>query len=142
MVHDLFPLALRGVECHSHRLLAVSMVACDVEEFPCRMWHATPKPMDERGARCHVLKRRDGIIIGHARELGAALGEVSYVLAKTLPLLLLAVAQIQLLARAHVRALEVANEDPTQISPVLDLVVWQVLETRVCGVTEGRVASS
>jgi hypothetical protein len=24
----------------------------------------------------------------------------------------------------------------------LDLVVWQVLETRVCGVTEGRVASS
>jgi hypothetical protein len=47
-----------------------------------------------------------------AGELGAALGEVSYVLAKTLPGLLLAVAQLPLLARVRVRALKVANEDP------------------------------
>jgi hypothetical protein len=33
MVRDLFPLALWGVEHHSHHLLAVSVVARDVEEF-------------------------------------------------------------------------------------------------------------
>jgi hypothetical protein len=69
--------------------------------------------MDEGGARRPILKRRDGVVIGGARELGAALGEVSCVLAETLPQLLLAVSQLPLLARAHVRALEVADEDPT-----------------------------
>jgi hypothetical protein len=41
------------------------------------------------------------------------LGEVSYVLVEALPRLLLAVAQLPLLAGAHVGALEVADEDPT-----------------------------
>jgi hypothetical protein len=53
---------------------------------------------------------------------GAALGEASYVLAKALPGLLLAVAQLSLLAGAHVRALEVADENPPQVGLVLDLV--------------------
>jgi hypothetical protein len=34
MVHDLLPLALRGVECHRDCLLAVRMIACDVKELP------------------------------------------------------------------------------------------------------------
>jgi hypothetical protein len=42
MVRDLLPLALRGVECHHDRLLAVCMVACDVEEFPKGTGHAAP----------------------------------------------------------------------------------------------------
>jgi hypothetical protein len=42
MVCDLLPLALRGVECHHDRLLAVCMVACDVEEFPKGTGHAAP----------------------------------------------------------------------------------------------------
>jgi hypothetical protein len=136
MVHDLFPLALRGVERRSHHLLAVNVVACDVEEFPCRTWHATLEPVDEGGVRRPVLKCRYGVVIGRARELGVVLGEVSYVLVKTLPRLLLAVAQLPLLARAHVRALKVADENPTQISPVLDLVARQMLEPRACGVVE------
>jgi hypothetical protein len=64
------------------------------------------------------------------------LGEVSYVLAKTLLGLLLDVAQLTLLARAHVHALKVANEEPPQVGPFLDLVAGQVLEPRTCGVTE------
>jgi hypothetical protein len=39
-----------------------------------------------------VLKHRDGVVVGRAWELGAMLGEASYVLAKTLPRLQLAVA--------------------------------------------------
>jgi hypothetical protein len=70
-----------------------------------------------RGARCSAWK-------------------ASYVLAKALPGLLLAVAQLPLLAGAHVRALEVADENPTQVHPVLDLVARQVLEPRACGVIE------
>jgi hypothetical protein len=64
------------------------------------------------------------------------LGEVLYVLAKTLPRLLLVVTQLPLLAGAHVCALEVANEDPTQVGPVVDLVVRLVLEPRARKVVE------
>jgi hypothetical protein len=71
-----------------------------------------------------------------AGELGAALGEALYVLAETLPRLLLAVAQLPLLAGAHVRALEVADEDSTQFGSVVDFVAWQVLEPRACRVAE------
>jgi hypothetical protein len=69
--------------------------------------------MDEGRACRAVLERRDGVIVGHTRELGAALGEALYVLAEALPRLLLAVPQLPLLAEAHVGVLEVADEDPT-----------------------------
>jgi hypothetical protein len=69
--------------------------------------------MDEGCARRAVLERRDGIVVGCTGELGATLGEASYVLALALPRLLLAVAQLPLLAGAHVDALEVVDEDPT-----------------------------
>jgi hypothetical protein len=92
--------------------------------------------MDEGGARRTVLKRRDGTVVCCAGELGARLGEASYVLAKTLPRLLLAVTQLPLLSGAHVRALEVADEDPTQVGLVVDLVARQVLEPRACRVAK------
>jgi hypothetical protein len=47
MVHDLLPLALRGVERRGHRLLAVGVVACDVEEFTCRTRHAMTESVDK-----------------------------------------------------------------------------------------------
>jgi hypothetical protein len=56
--------------------------------------------------------------------------------AKTLPRLLLVVAQLPLLAGAHVHALEVAHEDSTQVGPVIDLVPRQVFEPRACRVAE------
>jgi hypothetical protein len=71
----------------------------------------TPKSVDEGGTCRSVLKYQDGVVVGRARELGAALGEPPYVLAKTLPRLLLAVTQLPLLAEAHVHALEVVDED-------------------------------
>jgi hypothetical protein len=74
------------------------VVARDVEELAGRVRHAVPESVDE-GCACRVvLERRDGVVVGRAGELGAALGEASYVLAKTLPWLLLAVAQLPLLA--------------------------------------------
>jgi hypothetical protein len=92
--------------------------------------------VDEGGAHRAVLKHRDGIVVRRAGELGAALGEAPYVLAETLPRLLLAVTQLPLLAGAHVCALEVANEDPTEVGPVVDLVAWQVLEPCTCRVAK------
>jgi hypothetical protein len=91
MIHDLFPLALRDVERRGHRLLAVSMVARDVEELTGRKRNTTPEPVDGGGARRPILKRRDAIVVSRAGELGAALGKAPYVLAKTLPWLLLAI---------------------------------------------------
>jgi hypothetical protein len=66
MVHDLFPLALRGIERRGHRLLAISVVARDVEEFPRGTRHATPESVDEEGTHRPVLKRRDGVVVCRA----------------------------------------------------------------------------
>jgi hypothetical protein len=92
--------------------------------------------VDEGRSRRAVLKRRDGIVVGRAGELGAVLGEAPYVLTETLLRLLLAVAQLSLLAGAQVGALEIADEDSTQVSLVVDLVPWQVLEQCAWRVTE------
>jgi hypothetical protein len=67
--------------------------------------------VDEGGAGRVVLERRDGVIVGHTGKLSATLGEASDVLAQAFSRLLLAVAQLQLLAGARVRALEVPNKD-------------------------------
>jgi hypothetical protein len=112
VVHDLLPLALRGVEHRDDRFLAVGMVARDVEELTGRAGHATPESMDEGGARRVVLERQNGVVVGCTRELGAALGEAPDVLAQALPRLL-AVAQLPLLAGACVSDLEVPDEDST-----------------------------
>jgi hypothetical protein len=69
--------------------------------------------MVEGGARHAILKRRDDIVISCIGELSAALGEAPDVLVKTLPRVLLIVPQLPLLARARVRALEVADENPS-----------------------------
>jgi hypothetical protein len=89
------------------------VVARNVEELASRARHAAPESMDEGHARRAVLECRDGVIVGRTGELGAALGEAPYVLAEALPRLLLAVPERPLLAKAHVGALEVADEDPT-----------------------------
>jgi hypothetical protein len=101
-----------------------------------RTGHAAPKSMDERGARCAVLEHQNGVVVSCTGELGAALGEAPDVLAQALPRLLLAVAQLPLLARACVGALEVPDEDSTQVGPVVDLVPRQILEPCPCGVAE------
>jgi hypothetical protein len=111
VVHDFLPLALRGVERCGNRFLAVSVVAHDVEELAGRTRHAVPKSVDEGSAGCAILEHRDGVLVGRTGEFGAALREALNVLAQALSRLLLAVAQLPLLARACVGALEVPDED-------------------------------
>jgi hypothetical protein len=82
----------------------VGVVDHDVEELASRAGRAAPESVDEGRARHAVLEHRDGVIVGRTGELGAALGEALYVLAEALPRLLLAVAQLPLLAGAHVGA--------------------------------------
>jgi hypothetical protein len=100
------------------------------------MRHAAPKSVDE-GYACHaVLEHRDGVIVSRVGEFGVALGEAPNVLAQALSRLLLAVAQFPLLVGVRVGALEVPDEDSTQVGSVVDLVPWQVLEPRPHGVAE------
>jgi hypothetical protein len=75
------------------------------------MRHVALETVDEGSAGRVVLECRDGIIVGHAREFCAALGEAPNALAQALFRLLLAVAQLPLLARVRVGALEVLDED-------------------------------
>jgi hypothetical protein len=113
MVHDLFPLSLGSVEGSCHRLLAIRMVARDIEELPRGSERAMPEAMDEGGAGRAVLERRDGLVVRRAGKLGTSLGEAPDVLAQALPWLLLAVAHLPLLAGVGVHALEVSDENPT-----------------------------
>jgi hypothetical protein len=83
---------LRGVERRGDRFFTVGVVARDVEELAGRARHAAPESVDDGRARRAILERRNGIIVSRTGELGAALGEASYVLAETLPRPLLAVA--------------------------------------------------
>jgi hypothetical protein len=57
---------VRGVQCRGDRFLAVGVVARDVEEPTGRARHAAPESMDEGRARCAILKRQDGVIVGRA----------------------------------------------------------------------------
>jgi hypothetical protein len=57
MVHDLLPLALRGVENHCDRHLTVCMVARDVEELSRGSRRAAPESVDEGGTGHAVLER-------------------------------------------------------------------------------------
>jgi hypothetical protein len=94
VVHDLLPLALKGVKRRGDRFLAVGVVAHNVEELAGHARHVAPESMDKGHARRAIMERRDGIVVGRIGELGAALGEALYVLAEALPRLLLAVVQL------------------------------------------------
>jgi hypothetical protein len=98
------------------------VVARDVEELTSHARHAAPESVDEGRAGHDVLEHRDGVVVGRTRELGAVLGEVPYVLTETFPRLLLAIAQLPLLAGARVGALKVADKDLTQVGPIVDLI--------------------
>jgi hypothetical protein len=85
--------------CASRRPLPCRRCGCSrFEELKSRTRHAARDMMDEGGACRAVLERRNGVVVGCIREFGAALGEASDVLALALPRLLLAVAQLPLLA--------------------------------------------
>jgi hypothetical protein len=136
MVHDLLPLALRGIERCCDRLLAVCMVARNVKELPRGLRCAASESVDEGGAGRAVLQCRDGVVVSCAGKLGATLGEASDVLAQALLGLLLAIAQLPLLAGTGVRALKVPDEDPVQVGPAVDHVAGQVLEPCLHGISE------
>jgi hypothetical protein len=57
------------------------VVAHDAEELAGRAGHATTEPVDEGLAHHAILECRDGVVVSRTGELGAALGEMSYVLA-------------------------------------------------------------
>jgi hypothetical protein len=76
---------LRGVERHGDRFLAVGVVARDVEELTGCARHAASESVNEGRARRAVLECRDGVVVDRTGELGATLGEASYVLTEALP---------------------------------------------------------
>jgi len=78
----------------------------------------------------------DDLNVGDTGELGALLGEASYVVTQGLVGPLLAHSEIPGVPRAHVSTLEVAHEDLDQVIPIVDLVRGEVLEPCPRGVCE------
>jgi len=93
-------------------------------------------------ARRALEESVDDLDVRDAGELDALLGEAPHVVAQGLIGLLTAPFEVPGVPRAHVSALEVADEDLDQVGPIVDLVHGQVLEPRSCGVSKvkGKVA--
>ena len=70
----------------------------------------------------------DDLRIADAGQLGALLGEAPDEVSKRLVRLLAVALKILGVPRAYVRALEVLDEDPNQVAPVVDLRGRKVLE--------------
>jgi hypothetical protein len=87
-------------------------------------------------------ERADDIRIGDVGQLGALLRESPDVVPERLSRLLAAASEIPGVFRAHVRALEIADEGLDQVVPVGDLPRRQVLQPGASGVgkEQGEVA--
>jgi hypothetical protein len=87
-------------------------------------------------------ERVDDIRISDVGQLGALLRESSDVVPKRLSRTLVAASEIPGVSRAHVRALEIADEGLDQVVPVGDLPRRQVLQPGASGVRkeQGEVA--
>jgi hypothetical protein len=81
-------------------------------------------------------ERADDIRVGDVGQLGALLRESSDVVPERLSRLLAAASEILGVSRAHVRALEIADEGLDQVVPVGDLLRRQVLQPGSSGVGE------
>jgi hypothetical protein len=81
-------------------------------------------------------ERADDIRVGDVGQLGALLRESPDVVPERLPRLLATASEIPGVPRAHVRALEVADEGLDQVVPVGDLPRRQMLQPGPSGVGE------
>jgi len=75
-------------------------------------------------------------VVWDVRQLGALLREALSILSESFPWLLLALAEVPLVARPYVGPLEVTLEYSDQIDPIVDLVGWELLEPSTSGVGE------
>ena len=85
--------------------------------------------MDERLASCAEGEGRDNLGVGGAGKLIALLGKAADVVAKAFALLLLAVAEVPGISGANVSALEIADEDVTEVGPAVDPPMGEVLQS-------------
>jgi len=126
-----------AVEDGTDYFLAGGKVGGDIKQHVCAGGRASSKLVHQIPT-CRALKEGiDDLGVGNTGELGALLGEASYVVAQGFVGPLLAPSEIPGVPRAHVSAFEVAHEDLDQVVPFVDLVRGEVLEPclrRVCEV--------
>jgi hypothetical protein len=75
-----------------------------------------------------ILQGHDDLVVGRVGELGAALGEGTYVITETLALLFPVMAKLAGIAVSGVGALEVPYEGVLELCPALDPPLGEVLE--------------
>jgi hypothetical protein len=71
--------------------------------------------MNQGAARRAILERRDDVSVGRTRKLMALLWEVLYVISEGLAYLLSATLHDPGVARVHVRPLEIAGKDLSEV---------------------------
>ena len=77
---------------------------------------------------CPAEERTDDVGVDDARQRVALLGEAPDVVTQGLAGLLLAVLEVPRVAGVHVRALEVADEDLTEVCPAVDGIGGQEVQ--------------
>jgi hypothetical protein len=116
----LFRLALVTLKDGPDRLLAGGMVGGDLQELVRGARLLAPQFVDQGLAVRPTEERTDDVGVDDARQRVALLGEASDIVAQGLSGLLLAALEVPRVARAHVRALEVAYEDLSEVYPAAD----------------------
>ena len=114
-----------SVEDCSDHLLTGGMVCGDVEQVAGGTGLHVAKLVDQGLAGCPGEEGADDVSVDDIREGVASLGGPADVIPQGLARLLLATLEVPGVSRADVRSLEIPNEDPLEVRPVVDAIVWE-----------------
>ena len=101
------------------------MVCGDAEQVAGGSWLQAAKLVDQRLVVCPGMECADDICVDDIGEGVASLREPMDVILQGFAGLLLTALEVPGVPRADVRPLEIPDEDPLEVRPVADAVVWK-----------------
>ena len=113
-----------SVEDRSDCLLIGGVVSGDIEQVAGRMGLQAAELVDQGLVGCPEEECADDVRVNDVREGVASLGEPTNVIPQGLTGLLLAALEVPGVSRVDIRPLEISDEDPLEVRPVADAVVW------------------
>jgi hypothetical protein len=128
LVDVLLPFSLGVRKDGSDCLLACGEVGGDIQELSCLCRGLAAQLMDKFPTGGVGDECPDDVRVCDIGELGALLGKAPYKFSKSLVWLLAAAPEVPGIPKVHVCALEIPYKDHDQVSPVMNLPRWKVLQ--------------
>ena len=118
-------LVLASTKDHFDCLLIGGMVRGDIEQVVGGLGLWTTKLLNQRLTCCPGEERADDICVDDIRERVASLGDSTDIIPQEFAGLLLAALEVTGVSRADIHPLEIFDEDPLEVLPVVDVVVQE-----------------